>query len=154
MLHSWNFLKRASEYFLYIWMLTLEKQNSENNTFITIITLILSSYHEQRRSMTWLPFLPNELFMLLLSRIFSANHTFVTSTQAAQTELSIPNKHSHSLPLHKIKSLHFIKYSSAIAIKYLEGPECQRHMAHFLWNSNFNCKLRDSSICSLMLLLL
>lgn len=49
--------------------------SSENNTFITITTPIQLSYQEQQRSMSWLPFPPNELLMLLVSIIFSANNT-------------------------------------------------------------------------------
>lgn len=112
--------------------LVKNRMSSENNIFITITTLILLSYHEQQRSMSWLPFLPNELSRCSFHNLLCKSHLFVTSTQAAHTELSVPNTHSHCPPLHKIKPLQFTKYSPVTAIQYLECPDCHRHMAYLL----------------------
>lgn len=84
--------------------------------------------------MSWLPFLPNELFMLLLPTIYSANQTCYQNTMTFLYQRCIlhafPSRKLNLMLKSNVKKLNLmLKYSSVIAIKYLECLDCLRHLA-------------------------
>lgn len=120
--------------------------SSENNTFITIITLILLSYHEQQRSMSWLLFLPNELFMLLLSINFSANHTCLLPAHKQLTLSFLYQIVCIPAVFLLIKLKLFISQNTVLSLllntQSTKTALSTRHTKP-RGNSNFNCKIRE-----------
>lgn len=120
------------------------RMSSENNTFITIITLILLSYHEQQRSMSWLPFLSNEHLMLLLSINFSANHTCLLPAHKQLTLSFLYQIVCIPTVFLLIKLKLFISQNTALPLLLNTQSTLtalSRRRTKHLGNSNFNCKI-------------